>query len=174
MKRAGRAERSGAHPCGALLRSSDPAGLRLRFRQAPFRGTYGLHGFGLHGFGHLEPCLPPLPGVVDLPASSRAIERRYSAVDYRFSALNAVARIAGLCAGFHGHWSADRSLARRSIASSPGRHSADSRDALREETGKVTGTRTHNATRHIRGRPPSPLLTGPARSRNLELRTQLR
>lgn len=54
------------------------------------------------GIFYIESGLPSLLGIVDLPAFSRAVECRYSAVDDRFSALLALPRNAGLGAGFHG------------------------------------------------------------------------
>jgi hypothetical protein len=96
---------------------------RLRVR---FLDPGGLH----HVPG---PRLPPLAGVVKLPAFSRAIERRHAAMDDRFRALDAAARRALLCAGFHGRSSADRDIADRGAA---GRRAAPAAGRLDSGSGE--------------------------------------
>jgi hypothetical protein len=96
-------------------------GLRFRF----------LHPGGLHDVLRRVTGLPPLAGVVKLAAFSRAVERRHTAMDDRFSALDAAARSALLRAGCHGRPSADRGFMRRSTAPPQGGHGSGSGDELR-------------------------------------------
>lgn len=65
---------------------------------------------------------PSLFGIMHLPAFPRAIDRRHSAVNDRFSALQAVTRIAGLFAGFHGEIPKDHGFEPRSAAITHGPH----------------------------------------------------